>query len=360
MLLAHRRHQHSDGDTNMTEKLRVVLAGCGGMSRHWMEVARSMSEIDMVGFMDVIEENARKRASEFPESTPVIGTDLRTVLDATQPDIVFDCAIPSAHAPITLTALEHGCHVLSEKPLADSMENARTMVAAAEQAGKLFAVIQNRRYAPQHPPPEPLFWSPARSARSRPVDSDFYIGAHFGGFRDRMEHVLLLDMAIHTFDAARLIAGADPVVRLLQRVEPGRLLVRSRRLGGRRLRDGQWHRLHLPRQLVRRGHEHHLGVRLARDRAKGQRHLGRGRGLSGPGRAQTGGFRSEYDDVEVPPLDPGGQGRRPRRADRRFCATVSAEGRTPETIASDNIKSLAMVFGAIESSQHRKWVVISD
>ena len=41
------------------------------------------------------------------------------------------------------------------------------------------------------------------------MQSQFYIGAHFGGFRDRMEHVLLLDMAIHTFDAARLITGAD-------------------------------------------------------------------------------------------------------------------------------------------------------
>ena len=43
------------------------------------------------------------------------------------------------------------------------------------------------------------------------VNCDFYIGAHFGGFRDRMEHVLLLDMAIHTFDQARFIMGADPV-----------------------------------------------------------------------------------------------------------------------------------------------------
>src|SRR6266581_2652143 len=37
------------------------------------------------------------------------------------------------------------------------------------------------------------------------------IGAHFEGFRQHMRHVLLLDMAIHTFDAARLLTGADPV-----------------------------------------------------------------------------------------------------------------------------------------------------
>jgi predicted dehydrogenase len=43
------------------------------------------------------------------------------------------------------------------------------------------------------------------------LNSDFYIGAHFGGFRDEMEHVLLLDMAIHTLDAARYLSGADPI-----------------------------------------------------------------------------------------------------------------------------------------------------
>ena len=39
--------------------------------------------------------------------------------------------------------------------------------------------------------------------------SDFFLGVHFGGFRDKMQHVLLLDMAIHTFDAARFIIGQD-------------------------------------------------------------------------------------------------------------------------------------------------------
>ena len=43
------------------------------------------------------------------------------------------------------------------------------------------------------------------------LNSDFYLGAHFEGFRLSMPHVLLVDMAIHTFDTARFISGADPV-----------------------------------------------------------------------------------------------------------------------------------------------------
>ena len=52
------------------------------------------------------------------------------------------------------------------------------------------------------------------------VHCDFFIGAHFGGFRDVMEHVLLLDMAIHTFDAARFISGQEPVAAYCVETNP--------------------------------------------------------------------------------------------------------------------------------------------
>ena len=43
------------------------------------------------------------------------------------------------------------------------------------------------------------------------LHADFFIAPHFGGFRDTMEHVLLRDMAVHAFDSARFLAGADPL-----------------------------------------------------------------------------------------------------------------------------------------------------
>jgi predicted dehydrogenase len=82
------------------------------------------------------------------------------------------------------------------------------MVAAAGKAGKLYAVIQNRRYQPQIRSLR-RFLDSGRIGRVTTVQSNFFIGAHFGGFRDRMQHVLLLDMAIHSFDQARLITAAD-------------------------------------------------------------------------------------------------------------------------------------------------------
>ena len=93
--------------------------------------------------------------------------------------------------------------------MATSMEDGRRMVAAAEAAGKLYMVSQSRRY-------DPNIAALADTVRKHLgplaiLTADFFRGPHFGGFRDEMASPLLLDMAIHTFDQARYISGADPV-----------------------------------------------------------------------------------------------------------------------------------------------------
>ncbi len=131
-------------------------------------------------------------------------------LDRFGPDVVFDCTVPSAHHSVTLVALAHGSHVMGEKPLADTLDRAREMVAAAKASGLLFAVMQNRRYDANIRRLR-AFLESGMIGRITTANCDFYIGAHFGGFRDSMPHVLLVDMAIHTFDAARFITGTNAV-----------------------------------------------------------------------------------------------------------------------------------------------------
>ncbi|CEK17601.1 predicted dehydrogenase [Chthonomonas calidirosea] len=188
---------------------KALLVGAGGMGRAW---ARNLTECDqttLVGWVDIRPEAAEQGAQELELSDIYIGDDLKKAIEATKPDFVVDVTVPEAHHDVTITALEAGLPVLGEKPMAHSMEAAREMVAVAERTGKLYMVSQSRRYD-------------ARIAAYRrliqenlgPIEilnSDFYLGPHFGGFRDEMDHVLLLDMAIHTFDAARYLSGADPV-----------------------------------------------------------------------------------------------------------------------------------------------------
>jgi predicted dehydrogenase len=99
---------------------------------------------------------------------------------------------------------------MGEKPLADTMARARAVVEVATQTGRVFAVMQNRRCDP-HIRAIRQFLQDGGIGTLAEIHGDFFIGAHFGGFRQTMKYPLLLDMAIHTFDAARMLSGADPL-----------------------------------------------------------------------------------------------------------------------------------------------------
>jgi predicted dehydrogenase len=271
--------------------------------------------------------------------------------------VVFNCTVPEAHRKVTLAALAHGCHVLGEKPLADSLENAQEMVTAAEKAGRIFAVMQNRRF---HPGIRRLrrFLQAGAIGDLTTVHSDFYIGAHFGGFRDHMEHVLLLDMAIHTFDAARLIAAADPVSVYCTEWNPA----------------GSWYDhdasavavFQLSNRIVYtyRGSWCAEGVNTSWESdwrvigQKGSVTWDGGEAFAAQVSARTGSFRSELADVQVPPLQSGDRtgGHSGQIADFVDCVRT---GRIPETICTDNIKSLAMALGAVASAQAQTTATIN-
>ncbi|MBZ0287169.1 MAG: Gfo/Idh/MocA family oxidoreductase [Anaerolineae bacterium] len=340
----------------MIQPLKIVLAGCGSMSAAWLRAAAAIEGVQVVGFVDIQEAAARARATEFGGTDAFVGTDLQTALDQTQPDIVFDCTIPEAHVSVTLTALKHGCHVLGEKPLADSMDNARRMVDAAQESGKLYAVIQNRRYDPNIRRLKAFLESGSIGALTT-VNSDFFIGAHFGGFRDRMEHVLLLDMAIHTFDAARYICGADPVSVYCKEWNPA----------------GSWYDhdasavaiFEMSNGIVYtyRGSwcaQGHITTWESDWRIIGQTGTVLWRGnadMQAQTVAASEGFINPFNNVDIPPAPEAARVGGHAGLIQEFVACVRT-GQTPETLAADNIKSLAMVFGAIASADQGRPVDI--
>jgi predicted dehydrogenase len=339
----------------MQQPLTAVLAGCGGISRAWLKAIQDMPDVKMVGFVDLYPQTAQERAVEFGWTEAQTGSDLAAMLAATNPDCVFDCTVPEAHVVVTQTALAHGCHVLGEKPLADSMENARRSVAAAQAAGKIYAVIQNRRYDPNILRLCEFLASGAIGPVTT-VNADFYIGAHFGGFRDRMRHVLLLDMAIHTFDAARKISGADPRAVYCHEWNPpgswydqdaaavavfemsGGLIFTYRGSwcaeGLNTTWESEW-RIVGTKGSVRWDGAENFQVQVV---------------------AETGGFFSKWEDLTLPHAAEGmvtGHG----GVIREFVDCVRSGG-VPQTAAADNIKSLAMVFAAITSAEQKQRVLV--
>ena len=192
------------------KKVRVVMVGCGGMASAWMTVALKLRDVEMVGLVDIRRPAAEALADRYGLPRDIIHATLSDALRKAKPDAVFDVTVPAAHDKVTNAALRAGCHVMGEKPMSDSLAKARRMVAEADKAKRLYAVIQNRRYEPNIQRTRKII-AAGKIGIVEEVHSDFYIGAHFGGFRDEMDDPLIVDMAIHTFDAARYISAADPV-----------------------------------------------------------------------------------------------------------------------------------------------------
>jgi predicted dehydrogenase len=187
--------------------LNAVLCGCGAMSKGWLRAIKETpalaAEIEVKGLVDVNPAAAEKLAEEFGLSGAVIGTDLADVIARSKADIVFDVVIPTARFNVVSTALKAGCHVLSEKPMATSLAEGAALIDLAAETGKIHAIIQNRRFISGVRRMRRFVESGAIGELTG-IHCDFFLAPHFGGFREEMENVLLLDMAIHTFDAARL------------------------------------------------------------------------------------------------------------------------------------------------------------
>lgn len=332
------------------------------MSKGWLKaIAETPSlkdRITIVGLNDLDRAAAVRLADEFGLTNAAVETDLDALLDGTKPELLFDVVIPVARRDVVAVGLSHGCHVLSEKPMASSLAEGRDLVARAAEAGKIHAIIQNRRYIPGVRRIRRLIESGALGELTA-LHADFFIGAHFGGFRDAMQNVLLLDMAIHTFDAARFIAGKDAHAVYCYETNPrGSWYAHGAAAnaifeladdvtftyrgswaaeGANTSWEGRWRIIGTRGTLLWDGAEHFAAHVV--DGAEG--------------------FHRPLAELQVPPP--------PDDAQTRGHASVIADfvdaierGTAPETVGSDNIKSLAMVFAAIESARTRTRQLIAS
>lgn len=196
--------------------LRVLQVGAGNMGRAWLRALGTCRDVEVVGLVELDVPAGHKALADHGLDVEV-GTDLGALAARTAPDFVLDVTVPPAHHAVTTEALELGLPVLGEKPLAQSLAEAVDLVAVAERTGGLFVVSQSRRY---HAGLFALRAGIPRLGSVGILTTDFYRAPHFGGFREEMAHVLLLDMAIHPFDSARFLLGVDPVAVYCEEFNP--------------------------------------------------------------------------------------------------------------------------------------------
>jgi predicted dehydrogenase len=193
-------------------RLRLIHCGVGGFGAHWIQNVSSQSpDFALAAIVDIDEARLREAGAATGVPQERLFTSLEAALDVVEADAVVTVTPPAVHARHAELAFARGLHLLTEKPLADTLENARHMVELARAAGRQLCVSQNYRY---RPPTQCL----KRLLEQKVVGEfghghlDFYIPADFTGtFREAMEFPLLIDMAIHHLDLIRYITGRNIV-----------------------------------------------------------------------------------------------------------------------------------------------------
>ena len=194
--------------------VRLLHIGFGGWGLDWTRIVRNTPEVEVVGVADMNEAalEAARTAYALPEEAAFLS--IEAALAALAPDAVLITAGAAVHAPLALTALAAGAHVLVEKPFAPTLDEAESVVAAAAAQNRVLMVSQNYRHFPAPQAVRDLVTEGALGE----------VGSVYVDFRVNMARrlpaghpylslyePLLLDMAIHHFDLMRFTLAQEPV-----------------------------------------------------------------------------------------------------------------------------------------------------
>ena len=129
--------------------LRVCVIGLGHIGNLHASIYKEDELVELCGVCDIQEDRAKAASERL--GVPY-WLDAPTMLREVKPDLVSVATggyeYSSDHCLPTLQALEAGCHVLCEKPISNSIEDGRRMVATAKKLDRCFALDFNHRFTP--------------------------------------------------------------------------------------------------------------------------------------------------------------------------------------------------------------------
>jgi predicted dehydrogenase len=190
--------------------MNFIVVGIGFFGKKWAELLQRHPLVSLVATVDVNE-------SAIQWSRETLGipgfTSLSQALDKVSADTVLVVTNPAQHKPVMLQAINRGKHVLVEKPMVTSIEEANEVAAAAEGSAGKVMVAQGYR-----------FLRAAEFVRERVAAGDIgELRAVKIRFRRHvpdvitdpehsiyaLPHSILLDMAVHHFDLLRYLTGRE-------------------------------------------------------------------------------------------------------------------------------------------------------
>ena len=129
----------------MSNEIRVGVVGAGYVSTHHLRAMRDLPFIKLAGICDFDRTRATAMAAKF--GVEGVYGNLREMA-AARPHVVHILTPPESHCSLTLEALEMGCHVFVEKPMAESAAECDQIIAAARSKGLILSVNHSARFDP--------------------------------------------------------------------------------------------------------------------------------------------------------------------------------------------------------------------
>lgn len=194
---------------------RFILVGTGGFGLAWCKAFFPPNiddgHAEVVAAVD-INESALENAKEYLGLPPDrCYTDLATALQANEADCCAVVVPPQHHEAVITAALDHGLHVLSEKPIADTLSAAQRIARRVHQSGRKMAVTMSHRFDQD----KTTFRAILRSGALGPIDylvmrftCDCRAYGSWGASRHEMLDPTLVEGAVHHLDILADLAGA--------------------------------------------------------------------------------------------------------------------------------------------------------
>jgi len=168
---------------------RIALIGLGSMGRNHYRILRTLKDrANIVGLCDVV------KNGEFEEP---FFTDVGEMLDAVKPDAAIIVVPTFLHKDVALQCIERGVHVFIEKPAASTIEDAKLIAKAVEDAGLKSCVGHVERFNPV-----------VQALKEELKDKEIYTMSitRVGPFPPRIADVgVLTDLSVHDIDLMRFI-----------------------------------------------------------------------------------------------------------------------------------------------------------
>lgn len=195
------------------KKYKVGIVGCGSIFPMHAVSVEMLENAELVAVCDNKEDRAKDKAEEYNCKYYL---DYKEMIDKEPLDVVHICTPHYMHAPISVYASNAGKHVLTEKPMSITLEDAEAMIRAAKDNNRTLGVIFQNRYNPGSVLMKETLDSGAlgRILSGKAIvtwnrSDEYYNESDWKGTWDKEGGGVIINQAIHTLDLMHWLVGSE-------------------------------------------------------------------------------------------------------------------------------------------------------